>query len=185
MIYTKTGDHGTTSLPTGERVNKHSAMISYYGMLDELSSRLGLLAALLREQSYLADVEADIKLIEHSQQLLFRWASLPQPVEPCQADAERLERAIDDTDRMVGGIFKGFVLPGGDVVAAQVHVVRCEVRRFEREVYALMPQLPAAMAEAIEQAGTLVYVNRLSDFLYAMARKVNYLTGNSEKKAQL
>ena len=185
MIYTKTCDRGTTSLPTGERVAKQSAMISYYGMLDELSSRLGLLAALLREQSYLADVEADIKLIEHSQQLLFRWASLPQPIKPCQPDAESLEHAIDDTDRMVGGLFKGFVLPGGDVVAAQVHVARCNVRRFERELYALMPQLPATVGESLESSGALAYVNRLSDFLYAMARKVNYLTGNSEKKAHL
>lgn len=185
MIYTKTGDQGTTSLPTGERVEKHAPIICFYGMLDELSSRLGLLASLLREQSYLPSVKADIVLIENVQQILFRWASLPQPVKSCHNDVTQLEHSIDEIHRLVSGIFKGFVLPGGNVVAAETHIVRCSVRRFERELYALLPEFSTTMTEALEETGAFILINRLSDYLYALARKINYLTGNDEKKAQL
>ena len=185
MIYTKTGDQGTTSLPTGERVEKHAPRICFYGMLDELSSRLGLLASLLREQSYLSSVKADIVLIENVQQILFRWASLPQPVKSCHNDVTLLEHSIDEIHRLVSGIFKGFVLPGGTVVAAETHIVRCSVRRFERELYALLPEFSTTMTEALEETGAFILINRLSDYLYALARKINYLTGYDEKKAQL
>ena len=155
MIYTRTGDAGTTSLPDGTRVSKTDARIACYGALDELNAQLGLLRAQLSTlhiEGAPHVFEADERLIVRAQRLLFSLDATPH-------DVEALEHGIDATDTLVGGIFRGFVLPGGHPVAAVAHVD--DVQR-------------------MLQPGMMAYINRLSDFLFALARKINSLTATAE-----
>lgn len=173
MIYTRTGDAGTTSLPDGTRVSKTDARIACYGALDELNAQLGLLRAQLATlhiEGAPHVFEADERLIVRAQRLLFSLDATPH-------DVEALEHGIDATDTLVGGIFRGFVLPGGHPVAAVVHVVRCVCRRTERELCSLSV---SDDVQRMLQPGMMAYINRLSDFLFALARKINSLTATAE-----
>ena len=159
MIYTRTGDAGTTSLPDGTRVSKTDARIACYGALDELNAQLGL----LRAQLATLHIEGAPHIFEADERLIMR--------------AQRLLFSLDATDTLVGGIFRGFVLPGGHPVAAVAHVVRCVCRRTERELCSLSV---ADDVQRMLQPGMMAYINRLSDFLFALARKINSLTATAE-----
>mgnify|MGYP000011157855 FL=1 len=192
-IYTRRGDSGTTQLATGERTSKSAPHIIYYGMLDELSSQLGWL---------IAQVEGDVlppkvvdqltkerELLIQAQRLLFNLgvegtdkALLQQYPAPSNADVTALEHQIDTISKAIGGLFRGFVLPGGHTVAAAAHVVRTVCRRTERELISLVTRYPDENWR-ISEGETMAYVNRLSDFLFALARKLNYLTQHDEKSA--
>lgn len=175
-VYTRTGDHGTTSLVGGVRVGKDSQRIEAYGTLDELSSHLGLLAALLSESH-------ERETVERVQDNLFRVCTylatdLAQtPLHPSArlgtGEAEMLEREMDD---MMAAMPEatGFILPGGTVEAAQAHVARAVCRRAERRMVAL---------GCTDEEGRrmLCYVNRLSDYLFVLARKLNFVAGRAEK----
>lgn len=190
MIYTRKGDAGTTSLANGERVSKHSPHIQYYGLLDELSSQIGLLIAQILTQPLIAnDLQFDVRLLYNVQQFLFNLSvesTLPKiqneyPV-PEADDVAVIEGQIDYINHQLGALFKGFVLPGGHPLAAHTHVVRTVCRRVERELYALMAQHPEQQWR-IQQGATMPYINRLSDYLYALTKKINHLTGYTEKSA--
>src|SRR5947199_4689112 len=168
-IYTKTGDQGETALGDGTRVPKDHPRVAAFGSVDELNSILGLLLAqegelleaeLLRSiQNELFDVGADL------------CAPLPPKVEVDQrlriqaSQAERLEKAIDRLNASLQPL-KSFVLPGGSIGAAWCHLARTICRRAEREVVTLSRTEPV-------NSQVIIYLNRLSDFLFVLARVLN------------
>jgi len=168
-IYTKTGDKGDTSLGDGSRVPKDHPRVAAFGSVDELNSVLGLLLA------YQADMP-EAELLRGIQNELFDvgadlCAPLPSEGEADQRlriqpiQAERLEKAIDRLNASLQPL-KSFVLPGGSIGAAWCHLARTVCRRAEREVVALSRTEPV-------NSQVIIYLNRLSDFLFVLARVLN------------
>ena len=174
-IYTRKGDDGSTSLGGGQRVQKDSPRVVAYGTVDELNSALGValthgLAPELTQmlaviQNELFHLGSDLCFIEDDKQ---RFA-IPQ-IET--RHVERLESWIDQLNDVVGPL-ANFILPGGTIGAAQLHLARTICRRAERDVTTL---------QHTEQVGAHVgaYLNRLSDLLFVMARFENRAAGQSE-----
>ena len=189
-IYTRKGDKGKTKLITGESVDKDDACIHCYGLLDELSSYIGWLLSSFNDDAERVLTNEKAALI-HAQEVMLNaplaflkptlkadgCGTSAKPLLPTEADVEVLERLIDGMNDEVRGLFKGFVLPGGQPLAAQSHVVRCVCRRIERHLYTLV-KTSDEVKKALNQAYLLPYVNRLSDFLYALAIKINYCAEN-------
>ena len=174
-IYTKTGDDGTTSLFAGGRVHKYSARIRAYGEIDELNSVLGLArsndstnvfsATIVRLQELLFILGADLATP--------RTASNPIPrIE--EGDTKWLESLIDNYETDLEPL-SSFILPGGSLLAATLHLARTVSRRAEREIVLLSEQ---------EDIGHLVlpFVNRLSDLFFVMARVANHRLAVTEQK---
>lgn len=174
-LYTGGGDDGTTSLVGGQRARKDCARLDAYGSLDELSAFLGVVAAW-------PDIEEDIKKdLMDIQNLLFDiggyLASKPggsglPPVSGMESEIQKLESWIDRLDNATPKI-RAFVLPGGCEVAAHTHVARTVCRRAERKIVAL------AADEEVDEL-VRVYINRLSDYLFILARYFNYRSGVEE-----
>jgi len=169
-IYTRTGDHGTTSLGNGERRKKYDLRIETYGTLDEANSVIGLVrlhtssvpdfdAVLARIQNDLFDVEADLCLAEKGP----GGARLTVTDE----QVEWLEREIDRLNDELAPL-RSFILPGGGPAAAYLHLARTVCRRAER----IMVMLNDKSSEGVSQPA-LRYVNRLSDFLFVAGRFMN------------
>lgn len=167
-IYTRTGDDGTTGLVDGSRVAKHDARMEAIGAVDEANSALGL-ALVVLDREAAADVQ-------HLQNDLFDLgADLATPGEdfaPSEmvlrivpGQAEWLEQRIDALNETLEPL-RSFILPGGNEAAARVHVARAAVRRAERAMTALA-------AEAPVNPSALAFMNRLSDYLFVLARAVN------------
>jgi cob(I)alamin adenosyltransferase len=174
-VYTRTGDAGQTSLIGGVRVSKASARLEAYGTIDELSSQLGLLV------TYLTD-DHDRETVENVQRTLFHVSTLlatpPQEGKPAQSlDATLVEQLEHEIDEITASIppFRCFIVPGGSRGAAVAHVCRTVCRRAERRIILLAEESPI---DPILQS----YVNRLSDFLFVLARKVNFLQDIEEKR---
>lgn len=171
-IYTKTGDRGDTGLFGGPRVGKDSPRIEAYGAVDELNSVLGIARA------HRLDARCDALVGKIQNDLFSVGAQLATP-DPAahsincvnDADIAALEQAIDEFEAHLQPL-KEFILPGGCPAAAQLHFARTVCRRAERQLVALMRQ-------AGESIGSepLVYLNRLSDLLFVMARAVNHAAG--------
>ena len=174
-VYTRTGDNGTTSLVGGIRIRKSDARLEAYGTVDELSANLGLLAAMLpkgeersliiRTQNNLFNVGTHLAT-DQSQTPLYPSAHLPE------GETELLEQAIDQMNAKLPEA-QGFILPGGCLAAAQSHVCRTVCRRAERRIAALAET--ATISDEIQQ-----YINRLSDFLFVLAKIINFNTGQEE-----
>ncbi|MFN3979198.1 MAG: cob(I)yrinic acid a,c-diamide adenosyltransferase [Caldilinea sp.] len=174
-IYTKKGDAGQTSLGGGQRVPKDHLRVTAYGTVDELNSQIGValaiglcqeLTTVLAEiQNELFDLGSDLAFVEEDKAVY----KLPQ------IEARHIERLEDLIDEMTAalGPLENFILPGGSMGAAQLHVARTVCRRAERDVAAL------AREEAIG-ANALAYLNRLSDALFVMARYENFMKGVAE-----
>src|SRR5438477_5727367 len=168
-IYTKTGDQGDTSLGDGSRVAKNHPRVAAYGSVDELNAVLGLLLAaepdvaeadLLRSiQNDLFDVGADLCRPPTTEE------KPGQRLRMRPEHAERLEKAIDRLNAELAPL-TSFILPGGRPAAAWCHLARTVCRRAEREVVTL------AQAEPINPQ-VVIYLNRLSDLLFVMARVSN------------
>ena len=167
-IYTRTGDDGTTGLVDGSRVPKHAARMEAIGAVDEANSALGFAVLALegesradctRLQNDLFDLGADLATPGDD----FAPSDTALRIVPAQADW--LEQRIDALNESLEPL-KSFVLPGGSEAAARVHLARAAVRRAERAVAAL------AGAEPVNPAA-LAFVNRLSDYLFVLARAVN------------
>lgn len=172
-IYTKKGDDGTTGLLGGTRVPKHHARIESYGNVDELNSYIGLLRDLAENDTHRRT------LLEVQDRLFTMGSHLaldPQHVgkmklpELSQADVDLLEKEMDRLEARLPEM-KHFILPGGDVAVSHCHVARCICRRAERSVTLLYEINP--VPEIILQ-----YLNRLSDYLFVLARMISH-----EKKA--
>ena len=166
-IYTKTGDDGTTGLFGGGRVKKASTRVEAYGTVDELNATIGVARASgldAMNEAVLAQVQVDLFTLGAE------LACGPGKEDKLgmtlvdDADAERLERAIDAAEEGLPPL-KNFVLPGGSAQSAALHLARTVCRRAERSVLAI-DDTPARTAE-------IVYLNRLSDLLFTMARREN------------
>jgi cob(I)alamin adenosyltransferase len=166
-IYTKTGDDGTTGLFSGKRVPKTSSYIAAYGTVDELNAFIGFCAAASK------DPEISKELFQIQNDLHMVCADLATPldanakvhrVEP--ARAKRLESSIDNFEKELQPL-KQFILAGGSELSARLHLARVTARRAEREVIA------HGEGEKIN-AESIVYLNRLSDFLFVLARVANH-----------
>lgn len=157
-LYTRIGDHGDTGLADGTRARKDDARIQALGSLDECNAQLGLLIAQLPAHDALRALlgPAQHHLFELGAELAGAATALEQ------ADVEALEHAIDTLCTALPPL-RRFVLPGGDPLTAQAHVVRAVCRRAERDLVA------AAAAQPLPEVG-LCYLNRLSDLLFAVAR---------------
>src|SRR5579884_128116 len=168
-IYTKSGDRGETGLGDGSRVSKDHPRVAAYGTVDELNALLGMLLA---QQPAFAEAE----LVRSIQNDLFDvGADLCVPTAPgetagarlriAERQSTRLEQAIDRLNERLTPL-TSFVLPGGQPAAAWCHLARTVCRRAEREVVTL------ARAETVNPA-VIVYLNRLSDLLFVLARVCN------------
>lgn len=175
-LYTRTGDKGTTALVGGERVKKNSVRLEAYGTLDEFSSFLGCVLSDPRCPEELKGQMIEI------QTMLFNLGSYlaTKPVEGSEPhvaglddeDLEKLEGWIDALDEQTPPL-KLFVLPGGCMASARAHVARTVCRRAERRVYDLAE-------ESYVDPRLLRYINRLSDYLFAVARYFNFIEGVEE-----
>jgi cob(I)alamin adenosyltransferase len=169
-IYTKTGDDGSTGLGDGTRLSKHHLRIAAYGTSDEVASAIGLalaygaeepVAGMLRKvQNDLFDVGADLctPVVEDPEH---------PPLRVDQEYVERLEAACDEYNGRLEPL-RSFVLPGGTVAAAQLHVARTVVRRAERSTWGALDTYHGGMNPL-----TATYLNRLSDLLFILARVAN------------
>lgn len=177
-IYTKTGDKGETGLFGGKRVKKHNSRIVAYGEIDELNALLGVARGLNK------DSKVDEILQKIQNDLFDLGAMLASPdrtrLEGKAAgfirkeDVSFLEEAIDRMDRELPPL-RSFILPGGSELASSLHLARTVCRRAEREIVSLAEKEP--VDEEI-----LCYVNRLSDFLFVLARWANLKEGISETR---
>jgi len=173
-IYTKTGDKGTTALFGGTRVSKHHLRIESYGTIDELNSYIGL----IRDQQ--VDSNSMESLIQIQNELFTLGAMLATPPEKetlkngkdrlnipkIDSDSIRyLENQIDSMNLILPQMTH-FILPGGHQTVSFCHIARCVCRRAERLATALNEQEPL-------NSTILIYLNRLSDYLFVLARKLS------------
>jgi len=171
-IYTRGGDKGETSLGDGSRVPKLDCRIGAFGAVDELNSAIGVVLAgdvpdrfrpwLERTQNDLFDVGADLSVP----------FGVTDRLRVTQAAVDQLERLCDELNAELPEL-KSFVLPGGTEATARLHVARATCRRAERDAL-------AAGREHDLNPLVLVYLNRLSDFLFVAARAVNAQAGRDE-----
>ena len=175
MIYTKTGDKGKTSLVGGQRVPKTHRRIESYGTIDELNSFIGLLMTELEEQH---DIEF-LAFIQHKLFTVGSYLATDQTTTELKIESritpESITKVEEEIDRIDGELPKmtNFVLPGGCRSASLAHVCRTVCRRAERIIYAL--------AEEFEvEEPVLVFINRISDYLFVLARK-ECLKNNGEE----
>ncbi len=174
-IYTRRGDQGQTTLFDGRHVSKDDLRLLTYGTVDELNSYLGLAASVCRHERLL-------KILSQLQHQLFDLgADLATPLDSPNSklvnrikieQATAMEKEIDTITAELPPL-KQFILPGGSPLAAQLHVARTVCRRAERHLVELMRR---------DQVGDapLIYLNRLSDLLFVLARLANKLDGHSE-----
>ena len=174
-VYTRTGDDGTTGLGGGQKVSKDSPRIAAYGTVDELNAGVGVALAsgldprlateLTRIQNELFHLGSDLCILEEDKE------SMPVP-----SIAERhvlaLEAIMDELSTELEPL-QNFILPGGSLGAAQLHVARTVCRRAERQLVTL------AATESVGSS-TIRYLNRLSDALFVMARYENLQQGESD-----
>ncbi len=192
-IYTRTGDDGDTGLFDGSRVRKNDLRVEAYGTVDELNAQLGVVIAAIRGclgNAAGSEIATDprrrlmerLTRIQH--QLFTLGAELATPGEKNRermprttaADCTILEGWIDEATAAVKPL-RAFVLPGGDALAAQLHVCRTVCRRAERAIIAADAVQPVARA-------IVIYVNRLSDLFFTWARLANEIAGVADVEWQ-
>lgn len=173
-IYTKKGDQGSTGLIGGTRVSKGDVRIEAYGTIDELNSYIGLITTLEIDMRYSAQLqEIQDRLFTIGSHLAADpEKSKMQLPDLLESDIEKLEHWMDTMDAALPAL-TAFILPGGHSASAHTHVARCICRRAERMAVTLDE------LEAVE-AVVLAYLNRLSDYLFVLARKINHDNGAKE-----
>lgn len=184
-IYTRTGDNGTTSLFSGGRVAKNDPIIEALGTVDEANSSLGMAISFLPKVLPFQPIRDQLEIIQHA--LFDLGAALATP--RSKGDAKKLEKTRFDKeeiglleqwiDEMTGELppLKYFILPGGHPSGASLHLSRSLIRRAERCVMPIFEQ--EDVTEDI-----LIYLNRLSDYLFTLARYVNHLCQEPETRWQ-
>jgi cob(I)alamin adenosyltransferase len=188
-IYTKTGDRGETSLLGGVRVPKDHPRVAAYGDVDELNAALGVVRTHVRDRAL-------ARLVDTVQRDLFaigaqladpshRVASKRRKAAVTAAHVRRLERAIDARESELPPL-RAFVVPGGTPLAARLHVARTVCRRAERSVVALARTTGRGAAESVPGGDVdpriVVYLNRLSDLLFVLARVDSLRSGEVEER---
>lgn len=184
-IYTRTGDKGTTSLFSGTRVSKNNPFIEALGAVDEGNSALGVAIANFPDRPAFVKVREQLEMVQHA--LFDVGAALATP-RTCQ-ESKKLERTrfdeeaiqlleqwIDEMESQLPPL-KTFILPGGHPSGAGLHLTRSIIRRAERIVLPLYEQADVSQA-------VLVYLNRLSDYLFVLSRFVNHHLDAPEKQWQ-
>ena len=170
-IYTRTGDKGKTSLFDGTRVLKSDKRVETYGTVDELNSMIGAAIAQLTAKN--KPVKKELEKIQHD--LLDIGSALatphPMPVVGLEDRPKDFEKVIDTMTQKMPEL-TGFILPGGGKAGSLLHVARTIARRAERQLVALMQK------ETVDNT-IIIYLNRLSDLLFTMARFANH---TEEKK---
>lgn len=164
-IVTRTGDSGTTGLGDGSRVAKDSPRIAAIGTVDELNCAIGVVLA----EGVSAEVRALLTDIQHDLFDLGGELSIPGHAAITQAHVERLEAAVEHYNADLP-MLKEFILPGGTRAAALAHVARTVCRRAERTLVAL------AGGDTVSTSSR-IYLNRLSDLLFVLARALNRAAG--------
>jgi cob(I)alamin adenosyltransferase len=182
-IYTKFGDRGQTALFDGTRVPKDHLRIETYGTVDELNSWLGVVIATLGEEGGARELAGLLTKLQR--QLFVLGSDLATPIgskneakvtRVSEREVTSLEGEIDAATAKLPAL-KSFVLPGGTAAAAQLHVARTVCRRAERSLVGLM-EAEGAGRGGFEQA--LIYLNRMSDLLFTLARVANQLAGRGD-----
>ena len=173
-IYTRTGDAGDTSLGSGQRVSKADLRIEAYGTVDETNAALGMARLHTREttfrtldemlariQNELFDLGADLCVPDRGEKLAY------EPLRILTSQWQRLEHEIDELNSELAPL-RSFVLPAGHAAAAHLHLARTICRRAERVMVALTREVDEPVS-----TDALVYINRLSDFLFVASRWAN------------
>lgn len=176
-IYTKTGDKGETSLFTGKRVQKNDPFIEALGSVDECNSSLGVVVAFLPATQETGAVRVQLERIQHA---LFdvgaalatpRTCAMDSKLEKTRFDKEEVEQLelwIDEMTELLPPLHV-FILPGGSQCGSLIHVARSICRRAERRI------LPLHRDKEVSDA-VIIYINRLSDYLFCLSRYVNFLS---------
>ena len=169
-IYTKTGDKGTTSLLGGTKVPKNDIRIETYGTVDELNSWIGLIIDLLN----IEDIKEELREIQDRLFTIGSSLATDAEKEPKmklpglkESDIEFLEKRIDEMTTQIPPM-KSFILPGGHSTVSNIHITRCVCRRAER-LSVNMQQHDLFVDEKV-----IKYLNRLSDYLFTLARFVSF-----------
>jgi cob(I)alamin adenosyltransferase len=172
-IYTKTGDKGETSIFGGKRLPKDHVRIESYGTVDELNSYIGLIRDSVSEES----IRTLLKAIQN--RLFTIGSNLASDPEKklltpdiFESDITALEQAMDEMNQVLPEL-KNFILPGGHQTVSYCHIARCVCRRAERRVVSL------AQLEAVDEI-IVRYLNRLSDYLFVLARQLSQNFGVGE-----
>lgn len=178
-IYTKTGDTGQTGLLGNVRVSKDALRVDVYGTVDELNAVLGL----VRADQLPEDIDEVLAMVQHR---LFTLGAELATASGKQAGGDRdeervdvediqaMEASIDDFDDRLEPL-QAFILPGGTLAAAQLHVARGVCRRAERRLITLSKQDGEKVRDLL-----IVYLNRLSDLLFVLARAANAAAGEAD-----
>ncbi len=168
-IYTRTGDDGSTGLGDGSRISKDALRVEAYGTVDELNSAMGVVIALSDQD----DLNELLVSVQHHLFDLGGELCIPESVMMSDDDVSMLETALDRINEDLPPL-KEFILPGGGQAAAQCHLARTICRRAERRLVSLS-SLEAVSPLAIR------YLNRLSDLLFVVARKLTASGGFEEQ----
>lgn len=191
-IYTRTGDNGTTAIFGGPRVAKDDHRIEAYGTVDELNAVLGCVRAELEtalvppasaeETASLTELDRRVVQVQHELFSIGAELATPNPDDfelrvIGKPHIDRLEGWIDDSESRLPTL-KQFILPGGSGVAGQMHLARAVCRRAERRVITLAD---AVETEAPISINVIIYLNRLSDWLFVVSRDVNRILGRDDQ----
>lgn len=179
-LYTKFGDEGKTALASGETVFKNDLRVKAYGAVDELSALIGVLGSDLKNdreiQLFLEGIQSDLFIIGS---ILSCAPEKREGFKIPKLSYERvtlLEMSIDECDSLVPKL-KNFILPGGENSAATAHYTRTVARRAERECVTLSLEESGYVPDVV-----LVYINRVSDYFFALARLLNHQKNVPEKR---
>ncbi len=175
-IYTKTGDKGETSLFGGRRVSKNSSQIEAYGAIDELNSFIGLAISI----SNIKEVKQSLFTVQSDLLAIGAYLSgFPQLKVDLDGRTLAIEKTIDNLDTKLTPL-RNFILPGGDSLASTLHIVRTVTRRAERRVISYFDQSQSSKINKYGKLQVIKYLNRLSDFLFVLARFSNQTVGKKE-----
>ena len=181
-VYTRKGDQGQTYLASGRKVYKNNVRVHLYGTLDELNSQIGFsISSLDIEKS--TDIKKELSAQQH---LLFDLGSeladfskaKPSDGIIQQKDIDFLEKSIDRIEEKLGPM-RNFILPGGSLASASLHLARTYCRRLERQMTKIIQEKNNQDEEGklIIKDLTYHYINRLSDYFFMVARYANFLYG--------
>ena len=176
-IYTKSGDKGKTSLIGGKRVSKDDIQIDAYGTIDELNSNLGLLrdyCSIESDKSFILNIQKDLFIIGSLLALDYSKRSNEQCIDFSQNKIILIENKIDEIDLSLPKM-TNFIIPGGHVTVSTCHISRSICRRAERKCIKFAKQFEL-------NNDILIYLNRLSDYLFVLSRKISLDTNTQEIK---
>ena len=174
-IYTKSGDKGKTSLIGGKRVSKDDIQIDAYGTIDELNSNLGLLrdyCSIESDKSFILNIQKDLFIIGSLLAVDYSKKSNEEHIDFSQNKIILIENKIDEIDLSLPKM-TNFIIPGGHVTVSTCHISRSICRRAERKCIKFAKQFEL-------NNDILIYLNRLSDYLFVLSRKISLDTNTQE-----